>query len=139
MKNPRISLIGVFFILFIISCKNDHPKKPEIIRGFLDLSTWDFKKNGIFYLTGDWEFYWHYLFEPEDFETNKLVDPDYINVPFSWTKKNNSNRSYPEFGYGTYRLRIIVPDDSAAYKFHFSSIFSSAKVWINGSFCFEKG
>jgi serine phosphatase RsbU (regulator of sigma subunit) len=126
-------------ILLFISCNKNHTQKPEIKKGIVDLSKWNFEKNGTFYLTGDWEFYWNNLLEPEDFRKNKLFDPDYINVPYSWTKKNKSGRSYPEFGYGTYRLRIIVPDDSANYKFHFSSIFSSAKVWINGAFCFEKG
>jgi len=33
----------------------------------IDLSSWDFKKDGTISLSGEWQFYWHQLLTPEDF------------------------------------------------------------------------
>ncbi len=108
-------------------------------KGFLDLSSWDFEEDGLVNLNGPWEFYWEQLLESGDPELNDSIRAEYISVPGGWATKGSEGTEYPEFGYATYRLRIKVPDKHSDYSFIFMSIFTSARLWVNGSFSFENG
>ena len=54
---------------------------PKAKNGFLDLSNWDFHKDGNVKLDGEYEFYWNKLLEPKDFKITSLINKNYINVP----------------------------------------------------------
>jgi two-component system sensor histidine kinase ChiS len=56
---------------------------PKAEKGILDLSNWDFEKDGIVALNGNWEFYWEKYLEPKDFTQPNLDKPDYIQRPAS--------------------------------------------------------
>jgi serine phosphatase RsbU (regulator of sigma subunit) len=137
MKFSLIHILILILFLSSASCSDPEKKKPEIEKGFLDLSSWNFEKDGLVDLNGQWEFYWEKLLNPSDFESNVSFGAEYINVPKGWAKQEE--KSYPELGYATYRLKIKVPDKDKDYNFIFMSIFASAKLWVNGTLCFEKG
>ena len=137
MKNIKIHIFIIFFVLLSVSCSNPQKSRPYIEDGFLDLSSWNFEEDGLVNLNGEWEFYWEKLLEPKDFESTNALKAEYINVPAGWTKQEG--KSYPELGYATYRLKIKVPDKATGYNFIFMSIFSSAKMWVNGTLCLEMG
>ncbi len=137
MKFSLIHILIIFFVLSSSSCSDLQKRRPLIEDGFLDISSWNFEKDGPVDLNGQWEFYWGKLLEPKDFESTDSITVEYINVPGGWAKQEG--KSYPELGYATYRLRIKVPDKNTDYNFIFMSIFTSAKLWVNGSLCFEKG
>ena len=56
---PHIFVLTfIFFSLVAVSaCRNDTITKlaPEAAKGILDLSAWDFEKNGPVQLKGEWE------------------------------------------------------------------------------------
>jgi len=136
--------IGFYILIAIllittVSCNSSKNKQPHVQNGFLDLSEWNFEEDGTVDLNGEWEFYWEQLIEPDDFATNDSLKLEYISVPGGWAAERPETKSYPEFGYATYRLIIKTPNNSTDYRFIFSSIWSSTIVWINNSFCFEKG
>jgi len=137
MKYLIRHILLIVFVLLSASCSDSQRKSPNIENGFLDLSSWDFEEDGLVNLNGDWEFYWEKLLEPEDFESNDLLRAEYIHVPGGWAKQEG--KSYAELGYATYRLKVKVPDKHSDYNFIFMSIFASAKLWVNGSLCFERG
>ena len=139
MKYTPVHFIILLSLLLSASCSGPKKNRPELEKGFLDLSAWDFATDGLVDLNGSWEFYWDTLLEPGDFELNDSLFADYINVPGGWATLDSEEQSYAEFGYATYRLKIKVPDKHADYGFIFMSIFTSARMWVNGSFCFENG
>ena len=129
----------VSLVLLSVSCSDPQKKRPEIENGFLDLSSWNFEEDGLVELNGEWEFYWDMLLESKDFELYDSIKAEYIHVPGGWATKSSGEKLYSEFGYATYRLQIKIPDKNTEYNFIFMSIFASAKLWVNGSFCFENG
>ncbi|MGW8314413.1 MAG: PP2C family protein-serine/threonine phosphatase [Bacteroidales bacterium] len=139
MRSVNVYLLFILSLLFVVSCGDHHKIRPEIEHGFLDLSSWDFEKDGLVDLNGPWEFFWDQLLEPGDTALNDPGRAEYISVPGGWAAKHPDGKSYPEFGHATYRLKIKVPDHQTAYNFIFTSIFTSARMWVNGSFCFENG
>jgi len=58
--------ILILIIIFLSFCKQDHTQKlaPKAIKGVLDLTQWDFEKDGTINLDGEWEFYWEEFMPP---------------------------------------------------------------------------
>jgi hypothetical protein len=75
--NPRIiafSLI-IAYLIFFSACLNDTTRRiaPEAVKGILDLTDWNFKKDGPVDLSGEYEFYWSRHLLPSDFA--KAIPP----------------------------------------------------------------
>ena len=120
MKYLIRHILLIFIVLLSASCSNPHRERPEIENGFLDISSWDFKEDGLVDLKGQWEFYWEKLLDPSDFESNDSIKAEYIYVPSDWATQKL--KSYPDLGFATYRVKINVPDKDLDYNFIFLSI-----------------
>ena len=123
-----------YFVLLVFcsSCNVTNNSRPAVNNGYLDLSSWDFNKDGIINLNGKWEFYWNKLYTPEDFKNNALdSEPYYLHVPGVWNTLVVNSKNLPGEGFGTYRLSIKL---NHAYKYLGIKILdcsSSYKLWIN--------
>ncbi|MGE7838346.1 ATP-binding protein [Viridibacillus arvi] len=122
--------IGIFLFTIISSFSYFNifqPNGPDAKNGVLDLSNWDFERDGNVNLNGEWKFYAGDLITPDkkphtyEEYTQKLTT---INVPGNW------NNQYTE-QYGTYRLLIKLPDNEK-YGFKIDKIRSSSRLFING-------
>nr|WP_231956119.1 ATP-binding protein [Aneurinibacillus soli] len=110
---------------------------PHAKQGVLDLSNW--KLHSTVPLDGEWEFYEGKLLEPADFHQGTRTDVSYFPVPGVWNGKNQTG-GMTKKGYGTYRLRVIVPsytDDIFGIKLR--SIRMSHRLYINGKLDGESG
>ena len=139
MASIKVYFLVILSFIMTVSCSDQGKTRPAMKDGFLDLSSWNFEEDGLVNLNGPWEFYWGRLLEPGDFDSGGSLKPDYISVPGGWTVNSPPDKTYDEFGCATYRLRIKVPDEHTGYNFIFMSIFTSARVYVNGTFCFENG
>src|SRR6185295_16603145 len=87
----RIIFISLLLLLqiLLLDCKPKNSKvAPKVIDGVLDLKNWDFKKDGVIDLTGEWDFYWKSFLSSEDFKSEKKpVRSSTITVPGSWNGK----------------------------------------------------
>lgn len=140
MKNNRIVKIAAVSAALIIALifansylfkENSKVKAPLCNNGFIDLSDWDFNKNGNVKLNGEWEFYPNNLLTPEDFKNKSLPQRFYINVPNRWVSEVNNN-IISDKGIGTYRLRVKVNKNVYMYGLKTTNIRSSSKIFIGG-------
>ena len=77
MRNIPIVIIIISF--FFLSCSEREKNTiPVAVKGAIDISNWDFEKNGNLSLNGEWEFYWNKLLTPDEINRH---NPGYINVP----------------------------------------------------------
>ena len=65
-------LITFFFIIINSSFSSINNGFPQLERGMINLSGYDFEKDGLLSLGGEWEFYWGQLFSSEDFANKKF-------------------------------------------------------------------
>ena len=80
----------------------------------------------------------NYLF-PKILKTQNK-DKIFIDIPSIWTQKKNSEKTkFSAYGYATYRLTILLPENSKDIKFDINTIRSAYKIWLNDSLCFETG
>ncbi|WP_326070319.1 hybrid sensor histidine kinase/response regulator [Paenibacillus alba] len=129
-------LISLFFSLYWQMLPN-HATDPAK-RGVLDLTHWDFHKQGLVTLDGEWEFYEGKLLEPIDFQLGARNDVSYLPVPGTWRGKNKDGGMAGK-GYGTYRLKLLVNASDDIYGVKLRSIRMSHRLYIDGKLEGESG
>lgn len=113
------------------------PEHPGVEQGFVDLRDWTFNDNEAITLNGEWEFY------PNEFLPSGSVqnqNAELISVPENWLNTPFFDRKQHPFGYGTYRLKVLLPDDKQQiYGIRMTSVDTAAKVYINSLLVAESG
>ncbi len=102
--------------------------------GVLDLSQWNFEKEGAVELSGEYEFYWQQLLAPENFaHSHPPQKSGFIPVPGSWQNYELNGEKFPGEGFATYRLMILL-NDSLPQKlaFKFLDMGTAFSVFANG-------
>jgi class 3 adenylate cyclase len=135
-------LFSLLFIItvFLAGCQSTRSKLPEAKNGILDLSDWDFEKNGDVSLDGDWEFYWNKLYSPQDFQSGTLDSArTFLRVPGIWNSLNKNAGRLSGQGFGTYRLKIILHHHYDLLAVKILDASSSYKLWINKKPIVENG
>lgn len=106
--------------------------QAQSAQGRFDVSQHNFS-DGAVALSGPWEFYWNKLLTPSDFNSDQ--QPEWFHVPGSWHRQSD----HPSLGYGTYRVRILLPEEHPGLVLYFPIINSAAKIWLNGELVVETG
>jgi len=124
---------------------------PKVENGILNLSTWDFESSGSVEVSGKWEFYFEKLLSPKDFAEGFSEKPTFISVPAIW-----SSQGFPSYGFATYRVKILLPEDTEISKnkslqlvdpskdkrslsLSLNSSASSYRMFLNGELVSENG
>lgn len=113
-----IIFLTAIFAVFIAESKESTPYFAK--NGVLNLENWDWTKNGIIEVGGEWNFYPNLFKEDLNNHTPSVIE----NVPHFWEK--DSNMKFSPFCFGTYKLKIIglkpksiygleMPDEATAY------------------------
>ena len=134
LGNLALVLILSFLVLFI-ACRHDTTRRipPKAIKGVLDLSDWDFKKDGPVELSGEYEFYWMRHLFPADFSTEPFPEmTGLINVPGYWKDNEIGGVRHPGDGYATYRLNIILNKPEQSLALRLREISNAYILFING-------
>ncbi|MEO8862250.1 MAG: sensor histidine kinase [Ginsengibacter sp.] len=133
---------SILLLLIAFCFSNPLLSQSKIIakNGVLDLSEWNWKKNGVANLDGQWEFYWNTLYDPSKPGDLTNLHPDYIYVPGFWDSKVPGNTLLkPAFGFATYRLKIICPQNNLPLELKFLTVSSAFKLFVNGQELLEIG
>lgn len=118
---------------------------PSAKKGVLDLRKWDFEKNGVVNLDGEWEFFWEKFIITDKISPNDIQkDLHYFPVPSAWNKHFLDGKPLPGNGYATYRLKILLNNNypdlaikllsfGTAYEFYVDKklIVSNGKIGKN--------
>ncbi|MFB5678254.1 ATP-binding protein [Paenibacillus terreus] len=138
MRKQWIILSGFFLLTVVLPAyylfnkAATNVELPRARQGVLDLSGWDFSKNGAASLNGEWEFYPGQLLHPWSWKTDGLEHRHrYASVPGIWDPYMPGNSGT---GYGTYRLLIRVPkQDNELFGIRTINIRTASSIYINGS------
>ncbi len=110
------------------------------LRGSADAQEppWDFERDGILEIKGDWQFYWHQLLDPTDFQSAQKPQPTaVVGVPGRWNGLKVGDSISSGEGYATYRLRLILPgknflhDELLALRCRYQQ--SAYRIFYNGT------
>ncbi len=106
---------------------NAGTRQLEVRNGEADLRDWSFNGDGIADLSGDWIFYPGQFLEPG---RPAVADGLQLAVPADW----NATAGIPAFSFGTYRLRVQLPEPAAteeilALELHNTQL--AGRVYVN--------
>ncbi len=126
-------------LLFLNGC-GVRQDLPQAFEGVIDLTRWNFEKQGRIHLDGQWEFYWNRLLEPTDFSPHHPSVPSaYMFLPGFWNLQKIDGKKLPRHGFATYRLFIRLPEGRSALALKLLDIHSAYRLWINGELKAEVG
>lgn len=137
-----ISAIIFFVLLMVIfnTLSKPHTRQLQAKNGYLDLSSWDFEKDGVVSLDGEWEFYWNQLLTYKDFEQGKSIKPDgYFEVPSVWTNYTLNDEKLPAYGYATYRLKVKADNIESLKGLKILTFSTAYKLMVNDEVMAENG
>lgn len=108
---------------------------PQAVQGVLDLRGVDLERYGTIPLDGEWEFYPGQLRTGDDFAGVAAASASkrYVRVPGNAGGSLTESERSALYGYGTYRLRILVDRPlNEPYQLWIQKIEASSQVEING-------
>ncbi|MFT3934000.1 MAG: adenylate/guanylate cyclase domain-containing protein [Chitinophagaceae bacterium] len=118
-------------ICFFSSCVNRVNPPPVARQGRMDLSSWDFQKDGNLPLDGQWEFYWQQLLTPADFKKTTPSPTGFAMVIGEWNNDTIGKLKIPGQGFATYRLLINKASYPGLLSLRIPDISSSYRLWVN--------
>jgi two-component system sensor histidine kinase ChiS len=144
-KRKIFSTIGCFLLILTVIriiwiLLQNTPDHLQANKGVLDLRNWDFTNNRTLSLDGQWEFYPHVLLQQSN-NGNHFIPEDkvVIEVPGTWNSALDTDKN-PTFGYGSYRLRLLIhPDKDQLFSIRMPSIASSSELYVNGRLLAHSG
>lgn len=125
------AILLMFFVIYYITLPSK--ESVEAVKGYSDLSNWDFEKNGVTFLNGKWDFYPGKLLTPQEISSEI---PQEIKVPGNWSKKQpySINR-----GSATYHLSVDLPKNAGPLAIKVQNIWMAHRLYINGVLVKEMG
>ncbi|WP_142848999.1 ATP-binding protein [Telmatospirillum sp. J64-1] len=128
-----------FLLLFAWLCSEntalaDAP--PRAVAGILDLREWDFETQRSLPLRGEWEFHWQRWAAdlPPD------PGPSFLSLPRMWNGAVIDGQTLGGQGYGTFRLRVLLPGNMPpALGLLLPDINSAYRLFANDSLIDSRG
>jgi diguanylate cyclase (GGDEF)-like protein len=130
-----IVFLFIAFPVYYIFNKTDVPTAEH---GILDLSSWNFEKDGTVLLNGDWEFYPSQFITPDEFKNGYPVQPAYIHFPATKSEFRKLGLNTDQL-YATFRLRVKINTISEKLGIKSFIVLSSYKLFVNDTFMKEVG
>ncbi|MFC4306959.1 ATP-binding protein [Cohnella boryungensis] len=140
----KIPILVILFVLVLSGVRMawisyfDKPDQPYAVNGELDLRDWTGLEKETITLDGQWAFYSHEWLPGNEPEREPSISR-MIPVPGSWNAYVQPEEE-SSFGYGSYRLRILVdPELDATFSIRVSSVRSSSALYVNGRLLAKSG
>lgn len=115
---------------------------PRAQHGVMDLRSWDFARDGMVRLDGDWLWYWQKLLPPselKDSATSKAPAATGIYpFPHIWNDMIVDGKQLPASGYATFRLRVLLPQ-AGSYGVKLKLVNAASALWLDERRLTESG
>ena len=148
MQQVRPLLLKVFFLLltFIIIVSNfliiyNAQNNETAVKGYLDLSRYDFEEQGMLCLDGEWQFFYNRFIAPAKYGDLKAFNrPDlYMTPPTVWNYYKINGKPIPGFGYGTYRMIVTGATPGMPLALKILPQSTAYDLYIDGALLAENG
>ena len=104
----------------------------------MDLTDWDFGRDGPVRLNGQWDFFWQ-MFVPPQSPPKALVPDSRIRVPGVWNGIAVNDTAIPGQGFATYRLVVTLPPGASGLGLKFLDAATAFTAYVNGKKVYASG
>ncbi|TLS49739.1 response regulator [Paenibacillus antri] len=136
MSRKKIWILAAFAVLMFFrgyALFVAEAPSPQAAGGTLDLRDWNLAEDGTVRLEGEWLFYPSAYVDPST-EDPSGVEPVPLQVPGKWDDALSEDGE-TTFGYGTYRLRVLLSDedrDRLALALRSSNVRTAHWLYVSG-------
>jgi response regulator RpfG family c-di-GMP phosphodiesterase len=130
-----IHIVIILCLLFVSGCSYQlsGKKQPLAKTGIIDLRNWDFEKDGIVVLNGEWKFFWKYLLIPEDVLPNTIPESTgHYDFPGIWNDYEIHGEKISGNGYATFVLTILHNSLEERLAFEIGDMSSAYTLFVDG-------
>jgi len=130
-----IAIVAALYVSLADVHKDIASNSPASVKGELNLSDWNFAEQGIVPLDGEWTFYPGRFVPPQaDQPASGTQTAGFVTVPNHWEKYAIDGQAVPAIGYGTYRLRVHLPQDEnvGILGIYVKNVKSAHRIFVNG-------
>ena len=129
----RITVLSLLLLL-ISDCSSEKIQQvsPKAAKGIIDLRPihFDDEYESSIPLDGEWGFHWNEFLNPE---SKEIFSGTFIRVPSQWQQeKNPEGISYPPYGFASYSLKVLLPENHPPLSFSMSDTGMAYKFYVNG-------
>ncbi len=135
MAGLRQLLCLLACVLALSGC-GDSRQAPRAQDGVLDLRSWNFARDGMVRLDGDWLWYWHRLLPPS--EVSAASPTGHFPFPSVWNGRIVAGQALPASGYATFRLRVLLPA-GGSYGLKHKIASAAARLWVDDRLLLQAG
>jgi len=137
---PNKIIFSIIFAATLLVNNNLQSQNTNVNNGVLDVTQTDLSTK-LIKLEGNWDFYWKEFVMPLSAADSLYSFQKYLApLPKPWTKVVlKDGTKCPAQGYGTYRLRINVPNKNEVYGLKIYSIFTAYNIYVNGELLSSMG
>ncbi|GIO95301.1 hypothetical protein J14TS5_03870 [Paenibacillus lautus] len=145
ISGRRLLGITFLFIVILLSVRLAYfkiimiPEEVPFQQGVLDLRDWQADDRNTVALNGEWAFYPNQWMGPDRLsqgQRQSAADPRWIQVPDPWEGVNENGN---QMGFGTYRLKLFVPERNVTYGLWITDIRTAYRLYVNGELLYESG
>ena len=123
-----------FYLLMVFYVSQGREAK----NGVLDLSKCDLEEE-IITLDGEWEIYWNQLLSRKDLNQYQ-GKVDYFDFPELWNNhKTKNGQALSPFGYATYHLKVLLPEERPLLSFYIKHFYSSYLLMVDDQVILSSG
>jgi signal transduction histidine kinase len=104
-----LAIVCMCFLGAACSSQYSGKQPPKVINGQIDLTSWDFEKDGPVMLNGDWLFAWEKFVEPASWKKLQQEMVHQLPLPGRWNTIDNptkADENLAKKGYASYALKI---------------------------------
>ncbi len=135
--NCRLNSLIFFIILICLTaCLTEKSKNPRpvVVNGVLDLTQWDFDRDGSLNLNGDWDFYWKEFISPAGLNPpNEDIRRKNIRVPGTWDEQPAGTIEFPGQGYASLKVKVLLKEVKGKLAIQLFKINTAYSLYIDGS------
>ena len=128
-----ISLISLIIVIEYNSFKNNKGVpgiELKAKQGILDLTDLHFDDESLHSLDGEWSFFYNQFIMPDNYDYSA---PGIITVPGLWNSYQYNKEEIGASGYGTYRLKVLLPSNcNEKLALKIPDMSSSYRFFVNG-------
>jgi len=131
----QLLILLTFQIFLLTGCNNFHTDKkyPHAVKGVIDLSGWNFEKEGPVDLTGEWEFYWQQHLSPDIFSRSTAPSKTgFMRVPEFWNNYEFDGVKLSGKGFATFRLKVLLNKKKEPLALRLMEISTAYTLFVNG-------
>lgn len=127
--------ILITFALFTSICYAQSKNMGVVdTNGIIDLRKESFEDSHN--LAGKWGFFWNKLVTPQDSTTK----PDqFVQFPGKWTDYKFSDKKFPAFGYASYKVTVLLPEEMETLRLAMPETYTSYSLFFNGKLVATNG